>query len=104
MIKQEDRLQLYKLLASSNNIIANVISRLGILEGSDAAWEDDDADASWRALRRDFEIMGRFKDLDQKVCHSAAILKVSSLTHVSSPYGIIPPKGGPCEGQCSILS
>ena len=94
--RKDDRIQLYKLLASSNNIIANVISRLGIMEGTDAGWEDDDADAryihtqiqihidyyfilypfllfycymyiSWRALRRDFEIMQRFKDLDSKV-------------------------------------
>ena len=48
--KKEDRLQLYKLLASSNNIIANVISRLGIMEGTDAGWEDDDADARYLAF------------------------------------------------------
>ena len=66
-LQQEDRLKLYKLLASNNNVIANIISRIGILEGTDAGWEDDDADSTWQALRRDFEIMQRFKDLSLKV-------------------------------------
>lgn len=61
--KQDEQLKLYKLLASNNNVIANVISRLGILEGSDAGWEDDDADSTWQALRKDFEIMQRFKGM-----------------------------------------
>lgn len=60
-------MKLYTLLARNNNVIAHVISRLGILEGSDAAWEDYDASSTWEALRKDFEIDSRFKDLSLKV-------------------------------------
>ena len=58
---------MYTLLARNNNVIANVISRLGILEGSEAAWEDYDASSTWEALRKDFEIDSRFKDLSLRV-------------------------------------
>ena len=65
--KKDKRVNLHTLLARNNNIIANVILRLGILEGSDAAWNDSDAAQTWEALREDFEIQERFKDLKTKV-------------------------------------
>ena len=65
--KNDQGVNLHTLLARNNNIIANVILRLGILEGSDVAWNDSDASQTWDALREDFEIQERFKDLKTKV-------------------------------------
>jgi len=52
LICAEDGSKLITLLARNNNVIADVISRLGILEGSDVAWEDHDAGSTWNALRK----------------------------------------------------
>lgn len=58
---------LYKLVASNNTVITNVLSKLGIFEGSDAAWENADYSDTWESLRKDFELDNRFKDLSLKL-------------------------------------
>lgn len=60
---------LYKLVASNNTVITNVLSKLGIFEGSDAAWENQDYSDTFELLRKDFEIDNRFKDLSLKLEH-----------------------------------
>jgi hypothetical protein len=40
---------------------------MGLFEGSDAAWENADYYYTWEALRKDFEIDYRFKDLSLKL-------------------------------------
>lgn len=40
---------------------------MGIFEGSDVAWEDGDAWEIWDALRKEFELDYRFKDLSMKL-------------------------------------
>ena len=62
-----DNSGLYKLIASNNTIFTNVLSKLGIFEGSDAAWENADYHYTWEGLRKDFELDYRFKDLSLKV-------------------------------------
>ncbi len=59
--------KLVKLIASNNTVIMSVISKMGIFEGSDAAWDDPDAWETWDGLRRDFELDDRFKDLSLKL-------------------------------------
>eukprot|EP01039_Chlorochromonas_danica_P001220 gene1225-1332_t len=58
---------LHKMVASNNVVMTNVLSKLGIFEGSDAAWENADYYYTWEALRKDFEIDYRFKDLSMKL-------------------------------------
>jgi len=62
-----DNSGLYKLIASNNTVFTNVLSKLGIFEGSDAAWENADYHYTWEGLRKDFELDYRFKDLSLKV-------------------------------------
>ena len=62
-----DKMRLYKLVASNNTVITNVLSKLGIFEGSDAVWESGEYHDTWEALRDDFELDYRFKDLSLKL-------------------------------------
>lgn len=62
-----DKKGLYKLVASNNTVITNVLSKLGIFEGTDAAWENSDYHYTWEVLRKDFELDYRFKDLSLKL-------------------------------------
>jgi uncharacterized Rmd1/YagE family protein len=66
-IKQLDKAHLFKLVASNNTVITNVLSKLGIFEGSDAAWENAEYHNTWQALRADFELDYRYKDLSLKL-------------------------------------
>ena len=66
-IKEYDRRKLFSLIASNNTVIFGVVSKLGIFEGSDVAWEDPDAWDVWDILRKDFELDYRFKDLSMKL-------------------------------------
>jgi len=60
--------RLYRLVASNNTVITNVLSKLGIFEGGpDATWENSDYHYTWEVLRKDFEIDHRFKDLSLKL-------------------------------------
>jgi uncharacterized Rmd1/YagE family protein len=59
--------QLHKLVASNNAVITSVLSKLGIFEGTEAAWENSDYYSTWEGLRKDFEIDYRYKDLDLKL-------------------------------------
>jgi uncharacterized Rmd1/YagE family protein len=60
---------LYRLVAANNTVITNVLTKLGIFEGSDAAWENQDYSDTFELLRKDFEIDNRFKDLSLKLEH-----------------------------------
>lgn len=62
-----DKTHLYKLVALNNTVITNVLSKLGLFEGSDAAWDSGDYHYTWEALRNDFELDYRFKDLSLKL-------------------------------------
>jgi len=63
-----DKKGLYRLVASNNTVITNVLSKLGILEGGpDATWENSDYHYTWEVLRKDFELDYRFKDLSLKL-------------------------------------
>lgn len=66
-LRNIDKLGLYKLVASNNTIITNVLSHLGIFEGTDAAWDNADYHYTWEVLRNDFELDYRFKDLSLKL-------------------------------------
>lgn len=63
-----DKKGLYRLVASNNTVITNVLSKLGIFEGGpDATWDNSDYHYTWEVLRKDFEIDYRFKDLSLKL-------------------------------------
>lgn len=59
--------QLYQLIASNNVVITTVLSKLGIFEGMDAAWDNADYHYTWESLRKDFELEYRFRDLSMKL-------------------------------------
>jgi uncharacterized Rmd1/YagE family protein len=62
-----DQKGLYKLIANNNTVVTNVLSKLGIFEGTDAAWDNADYHYTWEGLRKDFELDYRFKDLSLKL-------------------------------------
>jgi len=62
-----DGKQLYKLIASNSTIYATVLSKLGIFEGCDSAWESASNRETWEGLRKEFEVDQRFKDLSMKL-------------------------------------
>ena len=66
-LRNIDKQGLYKLVASNNTVITNVLSHLGIFEGTDAAWDNADYHYTWEVLRNDFELDYRFKDLSLKL-------------------------------------
>lgn len=66
-IEMLDKQLLYRLVASNNTVITNVLSKLGIFEGSEAAWESQDYHYTWEALRKEFELDYRYKDLSLKL-------------------------------------
>jgi uncharacterized Rmd1/YagE family protein len=66
-LKTLDKQHLYRLVASNNTVITNVLSKLGIFEGSDASWESAEYHYTWEALRNEFELDYRFKDLSLKL-------------------------------------
>lgn len=47
---------------------ADVVTRLGLLDMSEAAWSNDRYYDVWRKLRADYEIDRRFDGLNRKVC------------------------------------
>jgi uncharacterized Rmd1/YagE family protein len=65
-LKSQD---LFKLVAGNNTVLTNVLAKMGIFEGSDAAWESQDYTDTFELLRKDFEIENRFKDLKLKLEH-----------------------------------
>ena len=74
-----DKKGLYKLVASNNTVITNVLSKLGIFEGTDAAWENSDYHYTWEVLRKDFELDYRFK------VRCPPLSPPHSLFHTTSP-------------------
>lgn len=42
-----DNKALYKLIASNNAVITNILSKMGIFEGTDAAWDNADYHYTW---------------------------------------------------------
>eukprot|EP00607_Mallomonas_marina_P011203 CAMPEP_0182423528 /NCGR_PEP_ID=MMETSP1167-20130531/9564_1 /TAXON_ID=2988 /ORGANISM="Mallomonas Sp, Strain CCMP3275" /LENGTH=289 /DNA_ID=CAMNT_0024602599 /DNA_START=88 /DNA_END=957 /DNA_ORIENTATION=+ len=62
-----DGIQLNKLIASNSSIMATVLSKLGIFEGSDSAWTSRDNSKTWEGLRKEFEVEQRYKDLSLKL-------------------------------------
>ena len=43
------------------------MSKLGLFEGSEAAWDNADYNTTFESLRKDFELDSRFKDLSLKL-------------------------------------
>eukprot|EP01036_Dinobryon_divergens_P022180 gene22179-30420_t len=62
-----DDQELIKMVASNNIVMTNVLSKIGLFEGSDAAWDNADYHYTWEALRKDFELDATFKDFDLKI-------------------------------------
>jgi uncharacterized Rmd1/YagE family protein len=56
-----------KLVAFTNLVNTNLLSKMGILEVTEAAWENADYTYTWEELRRDFEIEYRYRDIKSRV-------------------------------------
>eukprot|EP00599_Poterioochromonas_sp_BG-1_P017828 CAMPEP_0173166942 /NCGR_PEP_ID=MMETSP1105-20130129/22374_1 /TAXON_ID=2985 /ORGANISM="Ochromonas sp., Strain BG-1" /LENGTH=58 /DNA_ID=CAMNT_0014088401 /DNA_START=503 /DNA_END=679 /DNA_ORIENTATION=+ len=48
-------------------ILASLLSKMGILEVTDAAWDSADYTYTWEELRKDFEIEYRYRDIRTKL-------------------------------------
>jgi uncharacterized Rmd1/YagE family protein len=58
------RTRLFQLVAENNNILTDVIARVGLLSRSDAAWAAAQYHDVYSALRADFELDDRFENLN----------------------------------------
>jgi uncharacterized Rmd1/YagE family protein len=61
------RERLFKLVAENNNVLTDVIVRVGLLSRSDAAWASAHHFDIHAALREDFELDDRFENLHFKL-------------------------------------
>lgn len=61
------RTALFKVVATANTTLADVILRLGLLERSDAAWKDANYAVLWEFLREEYELDERFESFDFKL-------------------------------------
>ena len=58
--------RLFQLVAENNSTITDVITKLGLLSRSDAAWAAARYATVWEGLRADFELDDRFENLHFK--------------------------------------
>lgn len=79
----KDQNKLHKLLALHNTVVFNLFPQMGIFEGADATWDNSDYRETWEgrkirmahhcyfilcsALRKEFEVDSRFKDISRKL-------------------------------------
>ncbi|KAI5082304.1 hypothetical protein GOP47_0002047 [Adiantum capillus-veneris] len=61
------RAALFKVVATANTTLADVILRLGLLERSDAAWKNANYAVLWEFLREEYELDTRFESFDFKL-------------------------------------
>ncbi|MCO5547833.1 hypothetical protein L7F22_001285 [Adiantum nelumboides] len=61
------RAALFKVVATANTTLADVILRLGLLERSDAAWKNANYAVLWEFLREEYELDARFESFDFKL-------------------------------------
>lgn len=61
------RKALFRVVATANTTLADVILRLGLLERSDAAWKDANYAVLWEFLREEYELDERFESFDFKL-------------------------------------
>ena len=59
--------RLFQLVGENNSILTDVITKLGLLSRSDAAWAAARYAEVWDGLRRDFELDERFENLHFKL-------------------------------------
>eukprot|EP01006_Ploeotia_vitrea_P036211 TRINITY_DN65989_c5_g14_i1.p1 TRINITY_DN65989_c5_g14~~TRINITY_DN65989_c5_g14_i1.p1 ORF type:complete len:436 (-),score=171.98 TRINITY_DN65989_c5_g14_i1:46-1164(-) len=64
-----DKTKLFKLIASNNAILTDMITQLKLLDRSDTAWRYGRYDEMWTSLREDFEVSERFSTLEFKLTH-----------------------------------
>ncbi|GMH48996.1 hypothetical protein TrLO_g15504 [Triparma laevis f. longispina] len=58
---------LFKIVAENNSIFIGLVSKLGLLERSEQAWEDNEYESIWKGMRSEFEMKERFDNLEFKL-------------------------------------
>ena len=59
--------RLFKIVAENNSIFIGLVSKLGLLERSDTAWNYSEHGKVWEGMREEFEMDDRFKNLEFKL-------------------------------------
>ncbi|GMH84196.1 hypothetical protein TrST_g13485 [Triparma strigata] len=59
--------RLFKIVAENNSIFIGLVSKLGLLERSEQAWEDNEYESVWKGMRSEFEMKERFDNLEFKL-------------------------------------
>jgi len=59
--------KLFKLVAQTNLVMIDVVRNIGVMERSEPAWENVRYDQLWDIVRKDLELIDRFKTLRTKV-------------------------------------
>ena len=62
-----EKQSLFRLVAQNNTMFTDVISKIGLLERSDAAWHFAAHSHVWEGLREEFDLEDRFKHLEFKL-------------------------------------
>ena len=67
MFSAMEKKSLFRLVAQNNTMFTDVISKIGLLERSDAAWQFASHSHVWEGLREEFDLEDRFKHLEFKL-------------------------------------
>ncbi|GMH50593.1 hypothetical protein TrRE_jg11400 [Triparma retinervis] len=59
--------RLFKIVAENNSIFIGMVSKLGLLERSDTAWNHSSYVGAWEGMREEFELKERFENLEFKL-------------------------------------
>ena len=62
-----EKKNLFQLVAQNNTMFTDVISKIGLLERSDDAWQFAAHTKVWEGLRDEFDLEQRFKNLEFKL-------------------------------------
>eukprot|EP00593_Proboscia_inermis_P016959 CAMPEP_0171324280 /NCGR_PEP_ID=MMETSP0816-20121228/116087_1 /TAXON_ID=420281 /ORGANISM="Proboscia inermis, Strain CCAP1064/1" /LENGTH=195 /DNA_ID=CAMNT_0011823171 /DNA_START=546 /DNA_END=1130 /DNA_ORIENTATION=+ len=62
-----ERERLFKVVAQNNSIFIDMVSKLGLKDRSDTAWNMSQYETVYEAMKGEFEINGRFKHIQFKL-------------------------------------
>jgi uncharacterized Rmd1/YagE family protein len=68
-IPNSQRDEVFRLVARNSSVVTELVSKVRLFERSDTAWKHAEFSKVWEGLREEFEIEGRFTDLDRKIRH-----------------------------------
>lgn len=66
-LSEQDRETLFRVIAQNNSIFIDMVSKLGVLDRSDTAWNFSQYDSVFEGMKTEFEINDRFENIEFKL-------------------------------------